>query len=340
MPLYFNAIKTLLIYNTNQGGVTEAHYNVLDKTFDDAAASARFLGQLRLALMGNGVTLQAIRISDLRDPNGAGPAQRTFRSQLIPLFILGKGVGTYRPQPATSLLTGLTPVPNGTAVVAGQPVLYGRDVDPDQVQTAIMAKYKAGLQAGHWFMGGIPDGVSDTGTTGGNNPADNFWLARFSDYRDELLGIVNGAFVAAKWGSKLRIIAPPPQFAPTPITTWTQPGGPGTNLFANWASAGGPAFTLGQKVQITKARMILRDLGTVNGTYPVVAASTTVGAVTSMELGGTSSLDPNNIKTDGFITQVDYAIVPYSDVQIGRQVSHRRGRFYSNFRGRTTRRTA
>lgn len=342
MAKYYDAIKTTMIFNTLDGGFSESHLNITDKDFAAAAASARELALARLACCGNGASLAALRLSDIRSPSGVQvppstvpPGTRTFRSQLVPTATTA-GIASYRPQYANSNLTGLIPSANNVAVTLNQQVPYGRDCDPDQLQTCLLIEAQAAMRACKWYLAGIPDGISDIGMTGGTNPADKFWLKSFALYRAVLLGIQTSKGTKPKWGFLARIMTGA-NFVPTPIVAWGLKAGPGTNVVVSYLTAGGPTFLVGMPVQVTGAKNSLSGLPKLNANY-TVASLATAGANTVVELDDSAGLTISAIQNKGFITQIDHEVVQYTDVQVGRQVSHKRGRFHSFFRGRTTRR--
>lgn len=293
-------IRVIFFLGTSQGDFSEVWVNLTDNSLDSAGQSAKTLGLLRLGLCGEGAKLKKIRVSDIT----ANPR----RSKLVPLK------GGY----------------DGTPILADKTTwgkVYGTNEEPDQLQTCVLVQcYTSNGQRKPVYLGGIPDDVITTNPIGPNVSVDPQWLGNFKKWADEIQG------PGGKWGFYGNDISKPN----VPFQNLVlQPGGPGTPVMVVTTQA--LAFTdqaklvKVSKVKMTSTRAIkLQGDYFVNSTVENPSGAGTFGYV----LGGTEQVDPAQIARGGTVRVVGKAGYAINSVQFTGQVSHKRGGFIAQFRGR------
>ncbi len=296
--------KCTIFGRQSQGGFSESWYSINASTLSSAGSQALALAKLRLALMGLGAQIDGIRVSIAANP----------------------------PEPKKSKLVDLSENGTGAAValVADSTVTgYSDQVTraPDVLQSALFVQcLAANGQRKFLYLACPPDTIMRANKTGPDYSTSGVWLQKYAAWK----ALVQGG----TWGFRARDQGQVKQ----QITQWTTPGGAGTDLGAVVAN-GGPVLTLGESVQVqgisTPSRANRKALGT--WTIGQILAGTPGAGFTTYVLTHSAGINSAVFIKLGTLQRVAYQILPITDVSILKEVSHKRGRFFGQFRGRQTR---
>ncbi len=300
------AWKIVLKFNTLQGGFSEV-WATGDETNPDSTNTAAIQGlwKKRLALCGKGATLLGVRIS-------------LVKARPRPTYNLPLGSGGVFSSPVTADNTTY-----GSAYAANQ--------TPDQLQTCIQLQcYAQGGARKPVYLAGIPDDIIVTNPNGPNVTTDTQWnnnfIAWVSFLQTNKFGWIGKAYQGA--------------YAPISIAAWVSAAAPLPGLWAV-VNGGLPAGILqGAKVQVMGTRMANKALRSPNGTYTCAGTGVYTPGVGQNyayfpQLNG---IDPTQVATLGQLQAVAQFGVFYQLVSVfpTRQGSHKRGRFFGEYRGRVS----
>ncbi len=296
--------KCTIFGRQSQGGFSESWYAINASTLSSAGSQALALAKLRLALMGLGAQIDGIRVSIAANP----PASKM--SKLVDLSENGTGA-------AVALVADSTVTGYSDQVTRA----------PDVLQSALFIQcLAANGQRKFLYLACPPDTIMRANKTGPDYSTSGTWLQKYAAWKAMVQG--------GTWGFRARDQTQPKQV----ITQWLTPAGPGTNLGAVVA-AGGPVYTLGQSVQIQGITAESRANRKALGTWIVgqILTASPAAGFTTYVLTGTAGINPLVWIKLGTIQLVSYAFQIITDVSILKEVSHKRGRFFGQFRGRQTR---
>lgn len=303
LPAAYTAVR--MLWQDDNVAIAETYFNTATLPAPSPAAiynTSKNLYTARSALMGASVIPLGFRMSLVS--NKIGQPRAYVNSD--PVDISGITVGSL---PLTAAL-------NGPQVAAG----IGATVDGSSAQgpDAIIVNFIGTAIQNHsrHYLAGVPDVLIRENPKGPWTIGIPSWNTLFGQYRTILQS--NG------WVMRVRTYPTIPDPPATISSYFVDPLS--ATYLAVTAPSIAPVPAVGTMLQIRGAKMTSRAYNAPNGSWPLLALPTIVGASSTYVLGQTQHVSVFAINPGfGSLQVVDYSLVPYVIVNIGREGTHKRG---------------